>query len=347
MSSSTLLKTVYSRTNPPTYPLPRCSEIDNAKLKNSIHLTFGLLIAILNLVEIILIAKIKRKKKIYEVILLSLSASDCMFGLSNAFVSIPYIASICRFQEIVEAAYTLYVFFVLTSIFHLLFITVDRLIAVLKPLKHKTYLSRRRFYIYLAIMWILAVLISVLLQIIDSSTNTFKKKALVPSVPKQTLDTTRIPESRMYRPPPPRSPPPRLPGEPESHVFKRDMQFALSVIIIIADVIIISSYSLIIYVTTFKTKKVSSSGNQSIRLPVICVAIAATFVLFTLPYAVARLAFGGVPFVPNFILVLNSGMNSIIYFFRIKISRFCQKKTKKGKTLNWSSETRSVSSLGK
>ena len=341
MSSSTLLKTVFSRTNPPTHPVPRCSEIDNAKLKNSIHLTFGLLIAILNLVEIILIAKIKRKKKIYEVILLSLSASDCMFGLSNAFVSIPYIASICRFQEIVEAAYTLYVFFVLTSIFHLLFITVDRLIAVLKPLKHKTYLSRRRFYIYLAILWILAVLISVLLQIIDSSTNTFKKKALVPSVPKQTFDTTRIPESRMYRPPP------RLPGEPGSHIFKRDMQFALSVIIIIADVIIISSYSLIIYVTTFKTKKVSSSGNQSIRLPVICVAIAATFVLFTLPYAVARLAFGGVPFVPNFILVLNSGMNSIIYFFRIKISRFCQSKIKKEKTLNWSSETRSVSSLGK
>ena len=343
MTSSTLLKTVLSRTNPPTHTIPRCSEIDNAKLKNSIYLTFGVLIAILNLVEIILIAKIKRKKKIYEILLLSLSVSDFMFGLSNVFVSIPYIASICRFQEVVEAAYTLYVFFVLTSIFHLLFITVDRLMAVLKPLKHKTYLSRRRFYIYLAILWILAVLISVLLQIIDNFTNTFEKKALVPKMPEQTFITTQITKSRIYRPPPP----PRLPDEPESHVFKRDMQFTLSVIIIIADLVIISSYSLIIYVTTFKTKNISRSGNQSTRLPVICVAIAATFVLFTLPYALARLALGGVSFVPNFILVLNSGMNSIVYFFRVKVSRFCQNKTKKEKTLNWSSETRSVSSLGK
>ena len=348
MTSSTLLKTVFSRTNPPTHTVPACGEIDNAKLKNSIHLTFGVLIAILNLVEIILIAKIKRKKKIFEVLLLSLSVSDCMFGLSNAFVSIPYVASICRFQEIVETAYTLYVFFVLTSIFHLLLITIDRLIAVLKPLKHKTCLSRRRFYKYLAILWILAVLISVLLQIIDSFTNTFEKKALVPRMRKQSFVTTSIPESRIYRPPPPpRSPPPRLPSEQGTHVFRRDMQFTLSVIIIIADVIIISSYSLIIYITTFKTKKISRSGNQSTRLPVICVAIAATFVLFTLPYALARLALGEVPFVPNFILVLNSGMNSIVYFFRLKVSRLCQNKTKKEKTLSLSLETRSVSSLGK
>ena len=44
--------------------------------------------------------------------------------------------------------------------------------------------------------------------------------------------------------------------------------------------------------------------------------------MFTLPYALSRFATGIVPFVPNFFLTLNSGMNSIIYFFRGKISAY-------------------------
>ena len=101
------------------------------------------------------------------------------------------------------------------------------------------------------------------------------------------------------------------------------MQFTLSVLIIIADFIIFSTDVLIIYLATLKTKKISRSGKQSNRLLVICVAIAATFVLFTLPYAVTRFAIGEVPFWANLILmILSSGMNSIVYFFRTKISIF-------------------------
>ena len=295
MASTTLVKIVFRQTKPPTPTVPGCGDVGNATLKRSVDLTVGLLIATLNIIEIIMIAKIKRKKKIYEIILLSLSVSDCMFGLSNVFVSIPYIASICRLQDVVETAYTLYVFFVLASIFHLLFITVDRLIAVLQPLKHETSLSSRRFYIYLAILWILAVLISVLLQIIDSFTNTFEKKVPIPTVPEQTFVTTKSSEAMIYKSPPSPSPL-SLPGETGKDIFKMDMQFTLSVIIIIADIIIISSYVLIIYFVTFKTKNISRSGKQSNRLLVICVAIAATFVLFTLPHAVTRLAIGEVPF---------------------------------------------------
>ena len=71
-----------------------------------------------------------------------------MFALSNVFVSMSYIASICRFQDVIETAYTLYVFFVLTSIFHLLFITVDRLIAVLQPLKQNILVKKKVLYIF-------------------------------------------------------------------------------------------------------------------------------------------------------------------------------------------------------
>ena len=67
-----------------------CVIQSDVKLKRSVELSFGLLIAILNIVEIIIIVKIKRKK-MYEILLLSLSVSDCMFGLSNSFVSALYI----------------------------------------------------------------------------------------------------------------------------------------------------------------------------------------------------------------------------------------------------------------
>ena len=54
------------------------------KLESSINLATSLLMAMLNIVEIIFIAKIKRRKRIYEIILASLSVSDCLFSLSSA-----------------------------------------------------------------------------------------------------------------------------------------------------------------------------------------------------------------------------------------------------------------------
>ena len=348
MVPTALVQTVFNRTRPPRPTVLGCGNVGDAKIKRSIDLTFGVLIAVLNLAEIIMIAKIKRKKKIYEIVLLSLSVSDCMFGLSNVFVSVPYIASICRFQDLVETTYTLYVFFILTSIFHLLFITLDRLIAILKPLKHRTCLSRKRFYMYLAVLWILAVMISALLKILDEFTNTFEKTEIRARMPVQVMRTTPIRNLRIYRtrrspPSRPSSHPPTLPPGSKSNTFKADMQFTLSVIIIIADIVIISSYSLIIYLTTFKTKKVSSAQKPSNKLPIICIAIAATFVMFTLPYAVATFVIGVATFWPNFMLVLNSGVNSIVYFFRIKISKFCQNKRKKDHMINSDTETVSVS----
>lgn len=52
-------------------------------IKLSFLLLLGVLIALLNVLEILMIVKIKKKKKIYEILLLSLSLSDLMFGMSN------------------------------------------------------------------------------------------------------------------------------------------------------------------------------------------------------------------------------------------------------------------------
>ena len=332
MTSTTLTTTFLSTYSATERSVTGCGDKIDEEIKRSLELSFGLLIAILNIAEIVIITKIKRKKKVYEILLLSLSVSDCMFGLSNSFIAVFYIANACKLDNLLETAYTSYMFFVLTSIFHLLFTTVDRLVAVFRPIQYRTYLSRRRFYICIAILWIVAVIITALLQILDEFTDTFKRKRFMTEIQQQTFDTTPFPKSDAFSfsiTTTNSTQNTRRVVTVEENNFQTDMQLALSVIIIVADFIMFSSYSLIIYLTSFRKRRVLSTQTQSNRLPIICVAVAATFVLFTLPYALSRFATGTVPFVPNLFLALNSGMNSIIYFFRGKISAYYRMNRKK------------------
>ena len=73
-----------------------------------------------------LIAKIKRRKRINEIILASLSVSDCLFSLSNAIIFSIFLAELPKSEEdLLEATYIAVVFFVLASVFHLTFIAVE------------------------------------------------------------------------------------------------------------------------------------------------------------------------------------------------------------------------------
>ena len=140
-----------------------------------------------------MIAKIKRKMKLYEILLFSLSESDFMFGISNIFINTFFLARVCNNQHLVTTAFTIYLFFVLTSMFHLSFITVDGLIVVLKPFQYKLILSRKRVYIFLVLLWILAVAKRASLQILDEFTDTFKRDALKPALQNQELLVTTFP----------------------------------------------------------------------------------------------------------------------------------------------------------
>ena len=311
--------------------MPQCGSKVGEKLEKSIELSLGVLIATLNLVEIIMIVKIKRKKKLYEILLLSLSVSDFMFGISNIFVNIFFLAGACTNEHLLETAFTLYVFFVLTSIFHLSFITVDRLIAVLKPLQHKIILSRKRVYTFLILLWIVPVMISASLQLLDEFTGTFESNTNT-VMENQDFTTTPFPNLRKAEN---RSQPTRLTQDlsmsmKRDKTYPEDIQFVLSIIIVVVDVLIILSYFTIIYFTTLKKKTFSSSWIKASKLPFICIAIAAIFVFCTLPYAIVRFTYGKAPFWANVLLILNSGMNSIVYFFRTKISRYWHSKMSAG-----------------
>ena len=208
--------------------------------------------------------------------------SDCTFGVSNVVLNIAALPEKCESKALSEATHTFYVFSILSSILHLTFITMDRLIAVLKPIQYKVFFTRKTIYIILPFLWILAIIIS---TILDEFTERFNN-------------------------------------------FEETMHLTLSLIIIIAGLIMITSYSLILYQVNFK-RKVSSTQKQSSKLSLVCIATVATFVLLTLPYAITRILTGRVPFWNNVILVTNSGMNSVVYFLRSEISKFWHVKMKK------------------
>ena len=272
---------------------------DDGNVYRKIDLAAGILIAILNIVEIAMIGKIRLKKRIYEIILLSLSVSDCMFGLSNVVVSSIYLSNTNSYGELLETAYISYAFFILTSIFHLIYIAVDRVMIVLKPLQYKSIFTSKRQKIGIAILWILAFVIGV------TTYTAYELTEMEPAV----SDTQNQPVSQ--------------------NNFQKDIQLVLSIVIVVLDFSMVVSYGIIIYRMSYKKrKKLTPKSAKHERLPILCVLIAAVFVLFTMPYAIARVSFGSVPFWANFILLLNSGMNSLVYFFRQKIEKHHKHKNK-------------------
>ena len=58
-------------------------------------------------------------------------------------------------------------------------------------------------------------------------------------------------------------------------------------------------------------------------------AIGATFIFLTLPYIVARLTLRSSPFWANLTLLMNSGTNSVVYFFRGKLDAYQRAKSVK------------------
>ena len=272
---------------------------DDGNVYRKIDLAAGILIAILNIVEIAMIGKIRLKKRIYEIILLSLSVSDCMFGLSNVVVSSIYLSNTNSYGELLETAYISYAFFILTSIFHLIYIAVDRVMIVLKPLQYKSIFTSKRQKIGIAILWILAFVIGV------TTYTAYELTEMEPAV----SDTQNQPVSQ--------------------NNFQKDIQLVLSIVIVVLDFSMVVSYGIIIYRMSYKKrKKLTPKSAKHERLPILCVLIAAVFVLFTMPYAITRFSFGSVPFWANFILLLNSGMNSLVYFFRQKIEKHHKHKNK-------------------
>ena len=105
--------------------------------------------------------------------------------------------------------------------------------------------------------------------------------------------------------------------------FQEDMTLVLSIAIVVSDLLMILCYSTIIYQINYKTRKCETTKSKKEEgLPLLCVFITGVFVIFTLPFAITRLHLRYVPFWADCSMILNSGMNSVMYFFRSRLENY-------------------------
>ena len=128
-----------------------------------LDLSISIIVCIVNIAEIIVIAMIKRRKTIYEKLLLSLSVADGLFGFVNGFLQVTRKALSRQKRSLVNnIAGNIYFFFIFASLNHVLAISLDRLWVVCSPMKHRIIVTRGRTHIAIAIIWISTTTITAL-----------------------------------------------------------------------------------------------------------------------------------------------------------------------------------------
>ena len=300
----------------------------------SLDISFGFLVFVLNLCEISMLSRLKRRWSNYEVVLLSLSVADMLFGLSNVSIGVAYFTSEIN-EEVFEITATTSFFFVLTSIFHLSWIGIDRLWAVYSPIKHNYLITRKVVAIVLCLTWFSTIFVSLFLILRDE---------LI--VEKQTGNTGALINNQTV-------------AEHLSR-YERYINITLSSFIVGANFVFVVVYGGLIH-TILKRKKMKATmmtkskkpdikrfkiGSSSIttpttseetRIAITCALITVSFVCFTLPNALAVFLSDGAKTttLTSLLLQLNSGANSIVYFLRTKTSRWCdRKRIKNNKNIN-------------
>ena len=86
----------------------------------------------------------------------------------------------------------------------------------------------------------------------------------------------------------------------------------VSITITVVDVVMIFSYSIIIYYHSLKKSVATQQIKRQKKLPIICILLGATFALFTLPFALLVFIMEDTPFYANISFVGNSGLNGIV-----------------------------------
>uniref|UniRef100_A0A7M5XD64 G-protein coupled receptors family 1 profile domain-containing protein n=1 Tax=Clytia hemisphaerica TaxID=252671 RepID=A0A7M5XD64_9CNID len=298
-----------------------------------IETSISIVVAILNIIEIVLIKR-KKEKTNFDRLLMSLSMADLLYGALNGLLN-----ALRIIQSNSDILFNVRLFFMLASTLHLLLIGTDRLVAVAKPLKHRVIATPKRIYWSIFLVWVLSISGLAIFQFFyQSSQNSPKTNSTDPLHSQQKLEQgvqkvesqikSSIPFSNNT------STLSRLPNKTlqsnstalwcnnnsmavEIQIRSVDMynkEKILAYCIIGAAVSLTILYSLVIYY-------VQRSQVVEIRRKVslISILVPACFILFTIPYAVySLLTQAKVDLSLNVVMLLNSGVNSVLYFFKNK-----------------------------
>ena len=255
---------------------------------NIVGLVLALSIIILNLCEIWLLHKEKRKC-LYKHLLLSLSVSDLFLGLSELSSNIAFIAGI--HSDSPNYVYMTYFFFLVVSILHLLFISIDRLYAVAYPIHHKTHQKEITTKSLIATSWTVSFVMTGG-YVINYFVNSYHIK--------YTSKTQYC-----------------------------DLIIAIiTYILISANVLYIIIYSVIAYliwsrkVTLYGQDQVKNQIKKQKRGILLCACTVLTFIVFTSPFSFSYVQHPKMPEKWTFkVLAANSAVNSIIFLLQEYIKR--------------------------
>lgn len=308
-----------------------------------VDVVVGSFVIIMNLLEIFILKCLKKKLRIYETFLLSLSCSDLLFGFTYLSIGSEGGALSSLFSDantVAAITQSAFLLFLLISIFHLNAIALDRLWAICKPIKHNVIVTKPRVRIFLGFVWMgCAILISCLVTV-TLYTNTFDIPVEAPVTVNGTKDnhnTTSKLENMSSGNSSQYISQRTIDSDSEDFnistssfreknngfkmIFANEMQNACSYAVIISDVLLFLTYGYIIYYIRSiqrnlgeSTKKVDFSKHKKVL--VVCLLIALSFLALTLPFPIYRWTTNGNDPWVSWLLLLNSGTNSVVYIAR-------------------------------
>ena len=250
------------------------------QITESATLTFLIIISIIiiiNFSEILILIRSRKRLTNYECLLLSLAISDLLVGLSKG--SVHLLKYIGIRQVATDKERLIVCFSVACSLSHTIAITLDRLLAVAYPMKHRVLSTRKNIILLLIIAWSFSLIVF-----------------------------------------------------PTGFISMNHVKFSLSVLILAISLLIIMTYSFIIYKAVIKRRRFllttnSQFSEQSIKmkrefnLVCMCFLISITFITMSVPFSISALKYGVASMSARFLLIANSIANPMMYFFWKYIDR--------------------------
>ena len=246
------------------------------------------LIAIINGWQIIILKKRGRKTS-FETLLLSLSLCELMMAIVGIIIAATLrIEALMPYHVLMEATWIISSScVVLSEYFHLLAITFDRTLAIVTPLKHRSYVTNKKivftciFCSFMPVVWV-SIYVAVF----------FLKRI--------------------------------SPGNIEDY-YKSEFCFHGSIITIFVDITLMMCYSVMIHTISKRDRNPVGESNERVRhlhakTLFLCISYAAVFVIATTPFVIVFLVPHKLPeWMVNSIMsffTLNSFFNSLVFLIQ-------------------------------
>lgn len=277
---------------------------EETKIFYKMDIIVSVVVAFFNLIEIIILKRLGRKLKIYELFLLSLSYSDLLFAISNISISCTEI-SIKKFIK-GYITYTIYFLFVTTSIFHLNAIALDRLWAIYRPIQHKVMVTNRRVRILLSVIWLSCTTAAISLMLYGKLSPMHKSVIEFSTLPNDSINQNETSSASLNK---------------VGDSFTKLTQNTLSYFIVVADISLALTYAFIIYhIQTIQQDsektKISMNNERYKGVLTLCIWITIGFLALTMPFPIYYWSRGEITSLVKMLLVVNSGVNSLAYLVR-------------------------------